>query len=545
MIKNLHISNYALLKNVTVNFLDGFTVISGETGAGKSIMLDALSLLLGKRVERFSTSKSTPKSIIEGVFVLNNSHKKFFKEHDLDFEEETVVRREINANRKSRAFINDTPVLLHVLSKFGQQIIEIFAQDQTIVLKDENAQFQLIDQLSKSAQELENYRTNFLALNQLKKDLEIIQSQGSLSVAEIEFLQFQFEELTNANIRIGEKQEIEDKINLLENIDGIAHAIAEAELLLNNEQGIMSSLSVMKRKLADFDNLSLLSDRIESIIIELNDINTEFLSINNSLTTEPEQLQEMNNRLDLLNSLLQKHRLNFIQQLIELKDDFHARIELSSSFDILLTEKQKQIEVKKKELLTVAHILNKKRLNIFTDIKRKVEQILKKLGMPFAQFKIEMQETEQFSLNGNTTILFKFSANKGTEMQELSKVASGGELSRLMLAIKYITAQSSQVCTLIFDEIDAGVSGEIASLMGDMMRNISKSTQLIAISHLPQIASKARAHLKVMKSVVKEETISTIIQLDKEGRVEEIAKLLSGKTLTQSAIDNAVDLLNQ
>jgi DNA repair protein RecN (Recombination protein N) len=545
MIKNLHISNYALLKNVIVNFLDGFTVISGETGAGKSIMLDALSLLLGKRVERFSTSKSTPKSIIEGVFVLNNSHKKFFKEHDLDFEEETVVRREINANGKSRAFINDTPVLLHVLSKFGQQIIEIFAQDQTIVLKDENAQFQLIDQLSKSAQELENYRTNFSALSQLKKDLEIIQSQGSLSVAEIEFLQFQFEELTNANIRIGEKQEIEAKINLLENIDGIAHTIAEAELLLNNEQGIMSSLSVIKRNLADFDNLSLLSDRIESIIIELNDINTEFLSINNSLTTEPEQLQEMNNRLDLLNSLLQKHRLNFIQQLIELKDDFHARIELSSSFDILLTEKQEQIEVKKKELLTAAHILNKKRLNIFTDIKRKVEEILKKLGMPFAQFKIEMQETEQFSLNGNTTILFKFSANKGTEMQELSKVASGGELSRLMLAIKYITAQSSQVGTLIFDEIDAGVSGEIASLMGDMMRNISKSTQLIAISHLPQIASKARAHLKVMKSVVKEETISTIIQLDKEGRVEEIAKLLSGKTLTQSAIDNAVDLLNQ
>jgi len=545
MIKSLHISNYALLKNVTVNFLDSFTVISGETGAGKSIMLDALSLLLGKRVERFSTSKSTPKSIIEGVFVLNNSHKKFFKEHDLDFEEETVVRREINANGKSRAFINDTPVLLHVLSKFGQQIIEIFAQDQTIVLKDENAQFQLIDQLSKSAQELENYRTNFSALSQLKKDLEIIQSQGSLSVAEIEFLQFQFKELTNANIRIGEKQEIEDKINLLENIDGIAHTIAEAELLLNNEQGIMSSLSVIKRNLADFDNLSLLSDRIESIIIELNDINTEFLSINNSLTTEPEQLQEMNNRLDLLNSLLQKHRLNFIQQLIELKDDFHARIELSSSFDILLTEKQEQIEVKKKELLTAAHILNKKRLNIFTDIKRKVEEILKKLGMPFAQFKIEMQETEQFSLNGNTTILFKFSANKGTEMQELSKVASGGELSRLMLAIKYITAQSSQVGTLIFDEIDAGVSGEIASLMGDMMRNISKSTQLIAISHLPQIASKARAHLKVMKSVVKEETISTIIQLDKEGRVEEIAKLLSGKTLTQSAIDNAVDLLNQ
>ena len=545
MIKNLHISNYALLKNVSVNFFDGFTVISGETGAGKSIMLDALSLLLGKRVERFSTSQSTSKSIIEGVFVLKNSHKKFFKDHDLDFEEETVVRREINTNGKSRAFINDTPVLLHVLSKFGQQIIEIFAQDQTIVLKDENEQFQLIDQLSKSEQELENYRTNFSALSQLKKDLEIIQSHGSLSVAEIEFLQFQFEELTNANIRIGEKQEIEDKINLLENIDGIAHAIAEAELLLNNEQGIMSSLSLMKRKLADFDNLSLLSDRVESIIIELNDINTEFLSINNSLTTEPEQLHEMNNRLDLLNSLLQKHRLKFIQQLIELKDDFHARIELSSSFDILLTEKQGQIEVKKKELLTAAYILNKKRLNIFTDIKRKVEQILKKLGMPFAQFKIEMQETEQFSLNGNTTILFKFSANKGTEMQELSKVASGGELSRLMLAIKYITAQSSQVGTLIFDEIDAGVSGEIASLMGDMMRNISKSTQLIAISHLPQIASKARAHLKVMKSVVKEETISTIIELDKEGRVEEIAKLLSGKTLTQSAIDNAVDLLNQ
>ena len=281
------------------------------------------------------------------------------------------------------------------------------------------------------------------------------------------------------------------------------------------------------------------------VIIELNDINTEFLDISNSLNTDPQELMKLNNRLDLINGLLQKHRLTFDTQLIELQNDFHARIELSSSFGILLDEKQQLIDIKYKKLVESVNILNKNRFKILPKIKAEVERILKKLGMPYAQFDIEITEIEQFHINGNTSVLLKFTGNKGSDMQELSKVASGGELSRLMLAIKYITAKSSQVNTLIFDEIDSGVSGKIASLMGDMMSDISRSNQLIAISHLPQIASKAKTHLKVIKTVCENETVSSVVKLDKNDRIEEIAKLLSGKKLTQAAIDNAVELLNQ
>lgn len=545
MIKSLYIENYTLLKKVEINFQDGFTCVSGETGAGKSIMLDALSLLLGKRVDRFSNSKSTSKSIVEGVFILNDFHRTFFNDHNLDFDYETILRREITPKGKSRAFINDTPVLVQTLSLFGKQIIEIYAQDQTFVLKDENSQFQLIDQLSKSKQHLKYYRENYNELNQLKKDLDIIKSQGSLSAAEIEFLEFQYEELKNANIYKGEKDDIERKINLLENIDGIINAITDGERLLNNEQGVIDYLTIIRKKLAGFDNLSELEQRLESVIIELNDINLEFLSLSNSLNSDPQELMQITNRLDLINGLLQKHRLKFDEQLIELKDDFHTRIELSSSFDILLNEKQQLIDAKHNQLVDSVNSLNKNRLKILPKIKVEVERMLKKLGMPYAQFDIEISETEQFHINGNTSLILKFSANKGGEMQELSKVASGGELSRLMLAIKYITAKSSLVNTLIFDEIDSGVSGEIASLMGDMMSDISRSNQLITISHLPQIASRAKTHLKVIKTICKDETVSSVVELDKKGRIKEIAKLLSGKKLTQAAIDNAVELLNQ
>ena len=409
MIKSLHIDNYALLKKVVINFHDGFTCISGETGAGKSIMLDALSLLLGKRVERFSTSKNTTKSIIEGVFILKEHHRLFFKDHNLDFEYETIIRREITAKGKSRAFINDTPVLVQTLSLFGKQIIEIYAQDQTIVLKDENSQFQLIDQLSKSTQYLNNYHEDYTAWNQLKKDLEVIKSQGSLSATEIEFLEFQYEELTSANIFKGEKEEIEGKINLLENVDGIANAITEGEVLLNREQGVINYLTIIKRQLVDFDNLSDLAQRLESIIIELNDINTEFSTISSSLNTDPQELIQMNSRLDLINGLLQKHRLTFVEQLIELKDDFHARIELSSSFDILLDEKQQLIDIKYKKLAESVNMLNKSRLKILPKIKKEVERILKKLGIVAYTYetKIIQSMTVKYSSLGNSESITK------------------------------------------------------------------------------------------------------------------------------------------
>jgi len=545
MIKILHIKNYALLKDVSIQFRKGFTVVSGETGAGKSIMLDALSLLLGKRVERFSVDKKRPKSTIEAVFSVDSSKKKFFSDNNLDFEEDTVVRREINASGKSRAFINDTPVLLQVLTDFGKQIIEIHAQHQSVLLKDEQAQFSLIDSLAKSQNSLEIYQKELKQYSTLVSALNTIKKSGSLSFSELEFLQFQFDELNDANLVENEKEEIEGKISLLENVDGISSAIAEGEHYLNNEQGVLVLLSALKRKLIEFDTFSELSARVESVLIELNDVSAELSEINNKLDADPEQLLKLNNRLDIINNLLQKHRKQFIEELIDLKDEIENKIQISSSFEVQISVKEKEIEKQIEILKVAAEALTTKRNKVSAKIKKELERHLQKLGMPYAQFEVVLNKIDQFHQNGNTDIAFLFSANKGSALQEVAKVASGGELSRLMLAIKYITAQSSKVNTLIFDEIDTGVSGEIASLMGDMMFEISKENQLIAISHLPQIASKASTHLKVVKKVINDNTISDIITLNDTQRIEEIAKLLSGKKLTKAAYDNAVDLLNQ
>ena len=545
MIKSLHIQNYALLKNVFINFTDGFTVVSGETGAGKSIMLDALSLLLGKRVERFSADENRSKSTIEAIFIIDRSKKQFFTDNDLDFEEETVVRREINAIGKSRAFINDTPVLLQVLTAFGKQIIEIHSQHQSVLLKDEQAQFLLIDQLAKSEKELSSYQSELKKYTALVSALNTIKKSGSLSLSELEFLQFQFEELNTANLLVNEKEELENKISLLENVDGISNAIAEGEHYLNNEQGVFTSLSVVKRKLIEFDTFSELSTRLEVVLIELNDINAELSDINNKLNANPEELLKFNNRLNLLNNLLLKHRKQFIEELIDLKHEIEKKIQLSSSFEVQLIAKHKEIDKQILVLKAAAEVLNTKRNKVLPKIKQQLQEHLQQLGMPYAKFEVVFTEINQFYQNGNTTISFLFSANKGSVLQEVSKVASGGELSRLMLAVKYITAQLSKVNILVFDEIDTGVSGEIASLMADMMLKISKENQLIAISHLPQIASKANSHLKLVKRIVDSNTISDVVALNQQQRVEEIAKLLSGKKLTKAAFDNAEELLNQ
>ncbi len=545
MIKSLHISDYALLKNVSIDFTDGFTVVSGETGAGKSIMLDALSLLLGKRVERFSTEENTPKSIIEGIFKVDKSKQGFFIENDLDFEEETLVRREIISNGKSRAFINDTPVLLNVLTAFGKQIIEIHAQHQSVLLKEESAQFIMLDELAKSEKELEKYRYELQKYSELKSELNLIKKSGSLSESELEFLNFQLDELTATKLVADEKEELEKQISLLENVDGIANVISESEQLLGSEQGVFSELVAIKKSLQEFDSFDDLSERIESVLIELNDINAELLDINSKLESDPQQLQVCNNRLDTINNLLQKHRKQFIEELIDLKDEIEQKIQISSSFDEQILVKKDAIEKQYKALKDSADILEVSRRKVLPKLKSKIEKHLRNLGMPYAQFEVSLYKTDNFHQFGNTTITFLFSANKGSAMQAVSKVASGGELSRLMLAIKYLTAESSKVNALVFDEIDTGVSGEIASLMGDMMREISSKNQLIAISHLPQIASKAKVHLKVVKKVKSGTTISDVKVLNNEQRVEEIAKLLSGKEITNAAFENAKVLLNQ
>jgi len=545
MIKKLHINNYALFKNVEIDFTDGFTVISGDTGAGKSIMLDALSLVLGKRVDRFAESSATQKSIIEAEFLLNDSHKKFFNDNDIDFDQETIIRREISINGKSRAFINDTPVLLNVLTQFSHQIVEIFSQHEKLVFKDPKAQFIFLDEVADSNEILLKYRLLLKEYNDIKSEINNIKKNGSLSLAELEFLQFQFNELNDANIESNEKEIIEEKIKLLENVDSISLALDEMRILFNNENGAISNINRAKKVSQNLDSLSEISKRLESVIIELEDINSEISYLQNSLEADPNELKRMTDRLDLINSLLHKHRLKFVDQLFDLKEDLYNKIEQSESFEVLLNKKEKDLKVKYNQLIKLANILDNNRKKVIPKITKHIEDILINLGIPHAQFQINLEQTNELHSFGCSNISMQFCANKGGEMKELMRVASGGELSRLMLAIKFLSAQNSSISTLIFDEIDSGVSGEIASLMGNMMQNISKSNQVIVISHLPQIASKAKTHLKVSKQIVDDKTTSTVHKLTSEDRVEEIAKLLSGKNITDAAIKNALDLLNQ
>ncbi len=545
MIKSLKINNYTLLKEVSINFKKGLTVVSGETGAGKSIMLDAIGLLIGKRVDRFVLEKNTRKTIIEGVFRIDRSKADFFKKHKIIFHDLTSIRREFNSTGKSKAFINNIPVLLNVLSEFGNQIIEIHSQHQSILLKDEITQFALIDKVAKSDSYLSNYQKEFEKYNQLQTELNLIKKSGSLSDIELDFLKYQLDELENSNLQIGEKEKIEEQILILENVEKIANSISESDNYLNNEQGVLSQLSAINRKLVEFDCFSDLQKRIESVIIELNDVSSDLSTLNNDLNSNPKRLHNLLDRLNIINTLLQKHRKASVEDLCNYQKEIKYKIKLSSSFDLELKSKKIELENQSLKLKKSAKILNEKRNNILPKLKKDIENHLLNLGMPYARFMVEFNVNDQYHKLGNTSISFLFSANKGSSLMEISKVASGGELSRLMLAIKYISAKSSQLNVLIFDEIDMGVSGEVASLMGSMMQEISKSTQLIAVSHLPQIASKADQHFKVIKSVISNETISDIKILNKEGRVEEIAKLLSGKQVTSAAFENARVLLSQ
>ena len=545
MIKSLQIKNYALLKDVSIDFTKGFTVISGDTGSGKSIMLDALTLLLGKRVERISVNKDTSKTIIEGFFDVNESKSNFFNKHNLDIQELTVVRRELNPDGKSRAFINDTPVLLNVLVEFGSQIIDIHAQNQAILLKDEISQFTLIDKLAKSEKLLVKYQKEFKKYNQLHTELALIQNSGSISDSELDFLQYQLAELEDCKLMPGEINKIEEEILILENIEKVSSAILDSETYINNEQGVISQLSIVKRRLSEFDIFSKLYERINSVTIELDDVSHDLNSLREDLKSDPEKLHDLNNRLNNINQLLQKHRKKSIEELLVYQQKIQKKISLSVSCVEDIKLKEEEIKRQMIVLKNSAEILDNRRNKVLDIFKKDIEKHLVDLGMEYAQFKVAVDRTESYHQLGNTTISFLFSANKGSDLMNISKVASGGELSRLMLAIKYIAAKSFKLNTLIFDEIDMGVSGKIASLMGNMMKEISKSTQLIAISHLPQIASKANEHLKVVKSIVEDQTVSDVIVLNRQERISEIAKLLSGKEVTSAAFENAKALFNQ
>ena len=402
----------------------------------------------------------------------------------------------MNSNGKSRAFINDTPVLLNILNDLGAQIVEIHTQNQTILLQDQVSQFTLIDLFCNTNEILSNYQLQYNKYKDLHTELIKIKASGSLSENELDFLNFQINELSLANLQVGEKEELETKIDFLENIQGISEVIKNSESTLNDEYGVISRLSLLEKRMLDYDTFNDLSKRINSVLIELNDLNDHLSSKSDNLNCDPSQLHNFNSRLDELNALLNKYRKNNESDLINYLNELQKKLNLSKSYNNLLNDVGSKIEVQLNILSNLSAELYKMRCAALPAFEKEVETNLNNLGMPHARFKVEFIECNDFHYYGKTEVKFLFSANKGASLLELAKVASGGELSRLMLVMKYISAKSIGLNTLFFDEIDIGVSGEIASLMGNMMSEISNSSQVIAISHLPQVASKANQHLK-------------------------------------------------
>tara|TARA_B110000263_G_scaffold56536_1_gene48123 strand:+ start:969 stop:2621 length:1653 start_codon:yes stop_codon:yes gene_type:complete len=550
MLETLFIKNYALIDEFSVQFQDGFNVISGETGAGKSIMLGGLSLILGQRADTAILNNPQIKCIIEGKFKIEEKrYKSFFQEHNLDFEKETILRREITPSGKSRAFINDTPVKLSILKSFCQGIIEVHSQHQSLALKDINNQLLLLDQFCRHNALLQEYKDEYSKFLQLKRQLKSLNEKGEVSLSELEFLTFQLDELENANLQEGEMQEVEDELAMLNNAEQIANVLDKGVNFLEKENGALDLLSEIVRDLSEISDynkkLFEINERFEKTVIELKDISTELFSLKEQSVSNPDRLNQLNARLDIFNSLLLKHRKNLLSELVELKEDLQNRLNQLSNYDTEIENLKNEVIIQEQKIRVLSKKISKNRKSTIPDIENQIKSILKRLGMPFAVFSIEIKELDILSINGEDEVVFLFSANKGIKAEKLSSIISGGELSRLMLAIKYISAKYQNTETLIFDEIDSGVSGEIANLMGEMMKKIGEQKQLIAVTHLPQIAAKGNQHYLIYKEIKAGTTNTLIKELKTEERINELAKLLSGEKITATAIKNAGELLNQ
>ena len=549
MINTLLIKNFALIKSLEVDFEKGFTVVSGETGSGKSIMLDAISLLMGKRSDRGSLYDKEKKCILEIEIELSNDKQVYFKKNNLDFDNKTIIRREISYSGKSRSFINDTPVSLSVLNDIVSSTIEIYSQNQSISLKSEEKQLELLDNIANSEGLIQNYKVVYNKYNKLKNEIENIKKGNKLSDAELEFLNFQIEELFQSKLKEGEKEELESQFIVLENSSNIIEKLSESFQLLSEENGVNTKVSQIENELQKLSDLSEqlndLVERVSSVRIELSDIESEMNILSESVDNNPESLMIVSNRLDHLNSLLVKHRKVTVYELILLLEEMNLKVQSSSDFEKIIDKKNKELKLCEKELQIHSDVLTKNRKSVASSFKSNVEFHLQKLGIKSPVFNVEITELSSFTSLGKDKIQFLFSANKGNEPLEIHKVASGGELSRLMLCFSFLLSEFNNLSSLIFDEIDTGVSGEIADLMSEMMKSMSEKRQVLSVTHLPQIASKADIHFRVFKSESNDRTTSEIVKLNMEGRIEEIAKMLSGKKITKTSISNAKELLSQ
>lgn len=550
MITSLSIKNYALIEKLTIDFSKGFSTITGETGAGKSIILGALGLLLGKRADLTSLKNKEEKCIIEAHFEISKYNLlPFFEANDLDYEDDTIIRREILSSGKSRAFINDSPVNLQELQELSLFLIDIHSQQQTQELSDENVQFNIIDAIANNKEIILEYQSLLKSYKLDKSKLNALLKRQNESKKEQEYNTFLLDELVVAQLKLGEQEILEADFEKLNNVEIIKESIDRSLAIANEEQiGVLHNLNEIKISLQKIASFSVeyhsLLERITSLTIEFDDIAEEMNRCSEKLINDPEQLDLISQKLQVIFNLQKKHQVATVDELLEIQANLENSVLELGNMEEEIAALMISIEQKAVELDAFSTRLHTNRLESIPVLSQKLIAILETLGMPNVRFKIEINRTETYFQNGKDELQFLFSANKGTDFGLLKKVASGGEMSRIMLAVKAILAQYSKLPTLIFDEIDTGVSGEIAIRMGEIMKEMSQEMQVFAITHLPQIAAKGNTHFKVFKSTVGEDTQSELKLLSNDERVVEIAQMLSGTIVSDSALNHAKALLN-
>jgi DNA repair protein RecN (Recombination protein N) len=550
MLQHLRITNFALIEETDVDFSNGLTVITGETGAGKSILLGALGLTLGNRADVGSLHDKTKKCIIEARFNVEAYQlNAFFERNELDFEAITTVRREITPEGKSRAFINDTPATLTVLKELGDSLIDIHSQHETLLLKETNFQFELVDAFAQTTSLFADYKKQYSALQKLKKQLDDLNNQELQAKKDLDYFQFQFNELEETEIKEGVLKELEEESETLENAEFIKSNLSKSSLALSgSDENIVSSLAVIRQQLQSIAKFNTkfndLFERLNSTVIELKELGSDIDNAEEDVVYDPSRLEEVNSKLDKLNRLLKKHGVLTEEELLKIKSDIELKLQQFSSLEVNIEKTKKEITSQEKQCKVLATELSKKRQKATEGIEQNIKTMLASLSMANAQFKIDLKPQETLSATGFDQVSFLFTANKGAEFKELHKTASGGELSRLTLCLKALLAEHTALPTIIFDEIDTGVSGDVADKIGNILKLMGKRMQVITITHLPQMASKGSSHLYVYKSDTKDKTTSNIKLLNNEERVGEIAKMLSTGNPTETALKNAKELLN-
>lgn len=551
MLQSLSIKNYALIDDLNVTFSDGFSIITGETGAGKSILLGALSIVLGKRADLSTLKNKEEKCIVEAEFLITKFElQSFFEENDLDFEERTIIRREILPNGKSRAFINDTPTTLNVLTELSEHLIDVHSQHQTLELADMEYQFLTIDALADTKKFIESYKKGLLVRKNLLNDLQQLLENQKEAKEQYDYNSHLLNELTEASFKDDEQEFLEETLDKLNHVEEIKNLLIEAQQIADTEEiglsDMLNKYTAIASKLSPYGKeYESLFERMQSVKIEFEDIHNEVEKTSDSLEYSPSEIEKYNNRLQLLYNLQKKHQVSSIKELQEKQQVLNEKVAVVDNATEIINAKKEEIKEVEGKLNKLADTIHSNRSNVIPELIKKLENTLKLLEMAHTSFRISVTKKNDFFANGKDELEFLISTNKGSSFESIRKIASGGEMSRIMLAVKSILSNYSDLPTIIFDEIDTGVSGEVSNRIASVMETMSKNMQVIAITHLPQIAAKGQHHYKVFKTSIDNAIKTDIKQLSTTERIEEVAEMLSGKNISESALVHAKQLLGQ